>query len=71
MRSVALRSSAAYRQQRRMYLASLLGHYRPLLQDSPGLLTGPLSLHLAKLLSLCKAEVEWLVRHHGNVPNKK
>ncbi len=66
----ALKSSPKYRHQRRLYLTGLLNHYSGLLKDQPGLI-GPRYLHISKLLSICRSEFYWLIRHKSNLPAKK
>ena len=41
-----------------------------LFKNSPGLM-GPKMLHLQQLLSLCRYEAVWVVRHQSNLPEKK
>ena len=41
-----------------------------LFKNTPGLM-GPKMLHLQQLLSLCRYEAVWVVRHQSNMPEKK
>ncbi len=68
--ATALRSAPPYRQQRRLHLYALLSPCYALLKEQPALL-GPRALHITKLLSLCRAELDWLTRHQSHMPTRK
>ena len=68
--ATALKSAPGYHHHRRLYLTVLLEHYFSLLSDAPEILA-PKLIHVTSLLSLCRYEIQWLVRHQMNLPVKK
>ena len=68
--ATALRAAPTYHRERRVYLWGLLRHHLSLFSEWPGLMAPKLP-HLVRLLSLCRFEARWLVRHQSNIPQKK
>jgi hypothetical protein len=66
----ALKSAPLYHKERIIYLAGLLDQQLSLLKECPDLML-PKLMHLVKLLSLCRFEARWLVRHQSCIPQRK
>lgn len=62
--------SGQFHRARRAYLRSAVKELETILSDEPGLL-GPKALFAFMALSLCRDEINWLVRHAENVTKTK
>ncbi|XP_074659971.1 nck-associated protein 1-like [Tubulanus polymorphus] len=68
--AIAVQNAPAIHKDRRKYLRTSIKELALLFTDQPGLL-GPKALYIFMALSMCKDEIEWLLRHYGNPPPKK